>query len=171
MTTPPPATHSYRLLIGSDDAGAQYKQALTADLADNPGVCSLQDISVSAGLADGCTYGEVGIAAGTAIAAGDADRAVLICGTGIGMAISANKVPGIRATTAHDSYSVERSVLSNNCQVLTLGQRVIGRELARRLVREWLTYEFDPASHSLANVAVITAYEAETARRTTDPAS
>ena len=59
------------------------------------------------------------------------------------MAIAANKVPGIRAVTAHDSFSVERSVLSNNAQVLTFGQRVIGLELARRLAREWLTYRFD----------------------------
>ena len=60
------------------------------------------------------------------------------------MAISANKVPGIRAVTAHDGFSVERSVLSNNAQVLCFGQRVIGLELARRLAREWLGYEFDP---------------------------
>ena len=72
------------------------------------------------------------------MAAGDADRALLVCGTGLGVAISANKVPGIRAVTAHDSFSVERSVLSNNAQVLTFGQRVIGLELARRLAREWL---------------------------------
>ena len=57
------------------------------------------------------------------------------------MAISANKVPGIHATVAHDSYSVERSVLSNNCQVLTLGARVVGLELAKRLVAEWLGYD------------------------------
>ena len=88
------------------------------------------------------------------------DRGLLICGTGIGMAITANKVPGIRATVAHDSYSVERSVLSNNCQVLTLGARVIGPELAARLVDEWLTYTFDDASPSAARVALIDRYEA-----------
>ena len=71
------------------------------------------------------------------VAAGEADRALLICGTGLGVAISANKVPGIRAVTAHDSFSVERSVLSNDAQVLCLGQRVIGQELARRLVRSF----------------------------------
>jgi ribose 5-phosphate isomerase B len=75
------------------------------------------------------------------------------------MAISANKVAGVRATTAHDSFSVERSVLSNDCQVLALGERVIGLELARRLVREWLGYVFDPASASAAKVAVIAGYE------------
>lgn len=61
----------------------------------------------------------------------------------MGVAISANKVKGIRAVTAHDSFSVERSILSNNAQVLCLGARVIGVELARRLVKEWLSYTFD----------------------------
>ena len=74
------------------------------------------------------------------------ESTVLICGTGLGVAISANKVKGIRAVTAHDSFSVERSVLSNDSQVLCLGARVIGIELARRLVKEWLGYTFDPVS-------------------------
>lgn len=72
----------------------------------------------------------------------------MICGTGLGVAIAANKVPGVRAVTAHDSFSVERAVLSNDAQVLCLGQRVVGIELARRLVREWVGYRFDPVSLS-----------------------
>ena len=95
----------------------------------------------------------------TKISAGEADRAILVCGTGIGVAIAANKVPGIRATVAHDSFSVERSILSNDCQVLTLGQRVIGLQLARRLAKEWLGYVFDPSSPSNAKVAEIIEYE------------
>jgi len=78
------------------------------------------------------------------------------------VAISANKVPGTRAVTAHDSFSVERSVLSNNAQVLCLGQRVVGVELARRLAKEWLGYRFDPASASAAKVNAITGYEPAT---------
>lgn len=86
---------------------------------------------------------------------------MLVCGTGLGMAIAANKVPGIRAVTAHDSYSVERAVLSNDAQVLCLGQRVVGLEVARRLVHEYLGYTFDPASPSATKVAAIDAYDAE----------
>ncbi|HEX2858200.1 MAG TPA: RpiB/LacA/LacB family sugar-phosphate isomerase, partial [Propionibacteriaceae bacterium] len=82
-----------------------------------------------------------------------------ICGTGLGMAISANKVQGVRAVTAHDSYSVERSVLSNNAQVLCMGQRVVGVELARRLAKEWLDYEFDETSASAGKVAAINSYD------------
>ena len=75
------------------------------------------------------------------------------------MAISANKVPGIRAVTAHDSYSVERSVLSNDAQVLCMGERVVGVELARKLVKEWLSHTFDTSSASAEKVAAISSYE------------
>lgn len=88
-----------------------------------------------------------------------ADRALLICGTGLGVAISANKVPGIRAVTANDPYSVERSVLSNNAQVLCFGQRVIGLELAKKLIKEWVQLRFDPNSASAQKVKDITGYE------------
>jgi ribose 5-phosphate isomerase B len=95
---------------------------------------------------DTTAYPTYAIVAAESIISGSADRALLVCGTGLGVAIAANKVPGIRAVTAHDSYSVERAVLSNDAQVLCLGQRVIGTELARRLVREWVGYRFDPVS-------------------------
>jgi len=110
--------------------------------------------------ADGHTnYPRIATNAAEKVAAGDADRAILICGTGLGVAIAANKVNGIRAVTAHDSFSVERSVLSNDAQVLCMGQRVIGIELARRLAAEWLTYTFDPTSASAEKVQEICAYE------------
>ena len=150
-------TEALRLVIGSDDAGFDYKEILKKDLEANPGVASLVDVGVDA---DGHTaYPRVAIAAAELVASGEADRALLICGTGLGVAIAANKVSGIRAVTAHDSYSVERGVLSNDAQVLTMGQRVVGIELARRLVREWLTYRFDPSSASAEKVAVIGEYE------------
>jgi len=79
----------------------------------------------------------------------------------LGVAISANKVPTIRAVTAHDSFSVERAILSNNAQILCMGQRVIGIELARKLVKEWLGYVFDEASKSKEKVEVIGMYERE----------
>lgn len=146
-----------RIVVGSDDAGFDYKEILKRDLAQNPGVASVVDVGVDA---DGHTaYPRVAIAAAELVAAGEADRALLVCGTGLGVAIAANKVPGIRAVTAHDSFSVERAVLSNDAQVLTMGQRVVGIELARRLVREWLGYRFDPSSASAEKVAVIGEYE------------
>jgi len=148
---------TFRIAIGSDDAGHDLKEVLGRDLAADPRVAEVLDVGVDA---DGHTaYPHVAVAAARLVADGSADRALLVCGTGLGVAISANKVPGIRAVTAHDSFSVERSVLSNDAQVLCLGQRVIGVELARRLVREWLGYAFDPASPSADKVAAISTYE------------
>jgi len=146
-----------RVAIGSDDAGYQYKEILLELLKQDDRVESVTDVGITPDAQ--ADYPDVAIEAGKLIAAGEVDRAVLICGTGLGVAIAANKVPGIRAATAHDSYSVERSVLSNNAQVLALGQRVIGIEVAKRLVREWLGYRFDPTSNSANKVAIITRYE------------
>ncbi|ROP60912.1 ribose-5-phosphate isomerase [Curtobacterium sp. ZW137] len=148
---------TYRLVIGSDDAGFDYKEIIKRDLLADDRVSSVVDVGVDA---DGHTaYPHVAVDAARLVASGEADRAILICGTGLGVAISANKVPGIRAVTAHDSYSVERSVLSNDAQVLCMGQRVIGVELARRLAKEWLGYSFDTSSASAEKVAAICAYD------------
>jgi ribose 5-phosphate isomerase B len=84
---------------------------------------------------------------------------VLFGGTGLGEAISANKVRGIRAAVAVDPFSIERSILSNHCQILCLGERVVAPELASRIVSQWLGYEFGPSSPSAAKVKVITDYE------------
>ena len=151
------AVQPLRIVIGSDEAGYEYKNALLEDLRADARVSSVVDVGVSA--AESTDYPHVAVEASRMVADGRADRALLVCGTGLGMAISANKVPGIRAVTAHDSFSVERSVLSNDAQVLCLGQRVIGRELARRLVSEWLDYRFDAGSPSAAKVAAISEYE------------
>lgn len=146
-----------RIVIGCDEAGFDYKEQLRADLLANPAVANVTDVGVSEGQV--AAYASIAVAAGELVASGEADRALLVCGTGLGMAIAANKVPGIRAVTAHDSYSVERAVLSNNAQVLTMGQRVVGLELARRLAREWLGYTFDASSASAEKVKVINDYE------------
>lgn len=152
--------NGWRVIIGSDEAGVDYKNLIREDLEADPRVAEVTDIGVHVGTSGfHLPYPEIGVEAGHRIAAGVADRAVLFCGTGLGVAIAANKVPGIRAATAHDSFSVERSILSNNCQVLTMGQRVVGLELARRLVAEWLGYTFDPGSASAPKLAVLEALE------------
>lgn len=147
----------WRVVVGSDEAGLQYKSILKEDLEHDGRVSQVIDVGVGAD--ETTAYPNVALTAAKMVAAGEADRALLICGTGLGMAISANKVPGIRAVTAHDSYSVERSVLSNDAQVLCFGQRVVGVELARRLAREWLGYHFDKNSGSATKVKILTSYE------------
>ena len=148
---------TFRIAIGSELAGYEYKEALKRDFENDDRVSEVIDVGVGAG--GDTAYPHVAVAAARLVAAGDADRALLVCGTGLGMAIAANKVAGIRAATAHEGYSVERAVMSNKAQVLTFGQRVIGLELARRLAKEWLGYEFDPSSPSTAKVDALTAYE------------
>ncbi|MFJ1454717.1 ribose-5-phosphate isomerase [Nocardia sp. N2S4-5] len=150
-------TGQLRIVVGCDDAGLDYKNAIKADLEADERVAEVLDVGV--GAEEHTAYPHIAVAAARLITDGKADRALLVCGTGLGVAISANKVPGIRAVTAHDSFSVERSVLSNDAQVLCFGQRVVGLELARRLAKEWLGYHFDPESASAAKVAAIRRYE------------
>jgi|GEM_PF-14550 len=146
-------------IVGSDDAGLDYKTILKRDLQADERVAEVIDVGV--GVDESTAYPHVAVAAARLVASGEADRALLICGTGLGVAISANKVHGIRAVTAHDSFSVERAVLSNDAQILCFGQRVVGIELARRLASEWLDYHFDNNSGSAAKVRVLDSYENE----------
>lgn len=147
-----------RYAIGCDAAGVAYKEAVGDMLKLHPLVSSVYDVGVPSS-ADSTAYPIVAIEAAQLVAAGTVDRVILLCGTGLGVAISANKVPGIRAVTAHDSYSVEKSVTSNNAQVLCMGERVVGIELAKRLAGEWAGYRFDEESPSAEKVKSLEDYE------------
>lgn len=147
-----------RIAVAADSAGVALKNELRDLLREDTRTAEVRDLGVP-DAADDRAYPLLGIAAAEAVAAGEVERAVLVCGTGIGMCISANKVSGVRATVAHDSYSAERSVKSNNCQVLTMGGRVVGPELAKRIVTEWVGHSFDPQSASATKVAYISEYE------------
>jgi ribose 5-phosphate isomerase B len=147
-----------KILVGCDEAGFALKSYLLDKLKGDDRIEVVVDKGVPTS-SDTTAYPNIGLSVAESVAAGEAERALLICGTGIGMAISANKVPGIRATTAHDIYSVERSVLSNNCQVLALGGRVVAPELAWTLVDRWLNLDFDSKSASAEKVQLINDYE------------
>lgn len=148
----------YVMAVGSDDAGVNLKNFIKEKLQADPRVEEVRDFGV-ADESDKTAYPIICIRAAEAIARGEVDRAVLFGGTGLGEAISANKVRGIRAVVAVDPYSIERSILSNNCQVLCLGERVIAPELADRVVKQWLGYEFDESSPSARKVSIIVDYE------------
>lgn len=139
-----------------------YKDTIKADLSKDPRVEHIEDVG-SFATEDKTAYPHRAAAAARLVADGKVDRALLICGTGLGVAITANKVKGVRAVTAHDSFSVERAVLSNNAQVLCMGERVIGLELARRLAKEWLGYVFDEKSASASKVEAICELERDAA--------
>jgi ribose 5-phosphate isomerase B len=127
-----------RLAIGADDAGFSLK-AVIASYLDEQGV-AYED--VGAFNEDPVDYPDVALVVAEGVRDKRYDRGILICGTGIGMAITANKVSGVRAAQAHDVYSAERARKSNDAQVLTMGARVIGPELAKVIVRAWLESEF-----------------------------
>ena len=142
-----------RIAIAGDSGGKSLVEVLFAHLSTCKGV-DVADLSHSpSGGAE--YYANVADRVGNAILANEFDRGILCCGTGIGMAISANKVPGIRAALTHDTFSAERAAKSNNAHIITLGARVIGPELAKTIVNAWLASEFDPAGPSAGNVAAI----------------
>lgn len=148
----------FRVVLAADSAGVNYKDAIKAMLAEDPRIDEIIDVGVGSST-DDLAYPHVAVTGARKIASGEADRGIFVCGTGMGVAIAANKVPGVRASTAHDSFSVERLVLSNNGQILCMGERVIGRQLALRLADEFFDYTFDPTSASAPKVDAICSYE------------
>ncbi|PWN99350.1 putative ribose-5-phosphate isomerase [Tilletiopsis washingtonensis] len=152
------STPSWTIVFACDEAGVSYKDAILADFKKDPRVKNVIDVGVNS-TSDKTPYPNVAQAAAQKVASGEADRALMICGTGLGVAIAANKVKGVRAVTAHDPFSIERAILSNNAQVLCMGQRVVGLELARNLAKGWLGHVWDPSSPSAAKVDAICSIE------------
>jgi len=143
-----------KLAIGSDEAGFYYKERIKDFLIS----LKLEVDDFGAYDEKPVLYPDIAVDVATAVSDGKYTRGILICGTGIGMAISANKVPKIRAAVCHDTYSAERARKSNNAQIMTLGSRVIGLELAKSLISVWLDSEFARGG-SLAKVNRIIEYE------------
>jgi ribose 5-phosphate isomerase B len=128
-----------KILIGSDSLGYDLKEKLTDYLQE----LGHEVLDVGVEKPDHPThYPDIAIALAEKIAAGETDRGILICGTGIGMAIAANKIPGVRAACAHDAYSAERARKSNDAQIITMGAQIIGPTLACTLLDRWLASEF-----------------------------
>ncbi|MEJ1117559.1 RpiB/LacA/LacB family sugar-phosphate isomerase [Phyllobacterium sp. CCNWLW109] len=137
-----------KIAIGADSAGKPLLDVIAAHLATKPE-------HVVADLSQSGFYADLSQKLAQTIVDGTNERGILICGTGIGVSISANKVPGIRAALTHDTYSAERAAKSNNAQIITMGARVIGPELAKAIVDKWLESEFDPNGASAGNVEAI----------------
>jgi ribose 5-phosphate isomerase B len=135
-----------RIAIGCDDAGEPLLRVVEDFLTQHAGV---EIVDFSKPVSERTEYyPDVAERVALAVANDDFERGVLICGTGIGMAITACKVPGIRAALCHDVYSAERARKSNNAQILTMGARVIGTEHAKMIVDVWLKSDFDENSRS-----------------------
>jgi glycerophosphoryl diester phosphodiesterase len=131
-----------KIAIGCDEAALDLKEILKAHLmAQREVPVEVVDFGVHS--RDPVDYPDIALDVAEAIARNECARGVLLCGTGLGMAIAANKVRGIRAATCHDVYSAERAQKSNDAQVITLGARVVGPELAKMVISAWLASSFD----------------------------
>jgi len=146
-----------KLAIGCDEAAFELKQLLKMHL-ETLGH-SVDDFGTHAPN-ETVMYCDTAFGVAEQVAAGVYSRAILLCGTGIGVCIAANKVPGVRAAQAHDTYSATRARKSNDAQILCLGARVIGPELARSIVDAWMASEFE-GGRSSAKVERIVAYETQ----------
>ena len=132
-----------RIAIGSDHGGYEYKEQIVGHLKKKGYEC----VDVGTYSTDSCDYPVIARAVTTKITTGEADRGILVCGTGIGMSIVANKVKGIRAALCGDTFSARASRAHNNSNVLCLGERVIGINLAIDIVDIWLESKFEGGRH------------------------
>ena len=143
-----------KIAIGCDPNAEAFKQQLI------PFIEGLGHEVTDFGSED-TIYANTAIRVGEAVAAKEFERGILICGTGIGISIAANKVKGAYCALVTDVYQAQRAQLSNNANLIAMGSQVLGIELAKCLVKEYLANTFDPASRSLPKVARITQYEEE----------
>ena len=148
-----------KVVVAGDSAGAPLCRVIASHLEAKAGI-EVTDMSAPKE-SEPEFYAHTAERAATAVVDGQFDRAVLFCGTGIGVCIAANKVPGIRAAQAHDTYSAERAAKSNNAQIITLGARVVGPELAKAIVDKFLDSAFDPNGSSANNVKALDALDAK----------
>ncbi|MEE4261511.1 MAG: RpiB/LacA/LacB family sugar-phosphate isomerase [Desulfobacteraceae bacterium] len=143
-----------KIAIGCDPNAAGLKEAIIKHLAELGYEC--EDYG-----SDDPIYANVAIAVAEAVAAGKHERGILMCGTGIGVSIAANKVPGAYAALCSDAYSTERSIKSNNVNIMTLGEQVTGVELAKSLVSIWMNSEYTPGGRSEPKIQRICDYARE----------
>ncbi|WP_298705886.1 ribose 5-phosphate isomerase B [uncultured Veillonella sp.] len=143
-----------KVAIGADHGGFHLKEAIKPVL-DELGI-EYEDFGTHS--EESVDYPDISAPVAQAVAAGTFDRGILICGTGIGIGIAANKVPGIRAALCHDTFSAHASREHNNANILTMGERVIGPGLASDIVKIWLTTDFEGGRHE-RRIAKISALE------------
>ncbi|TYC78323.1 RpiB/LacA/LacB family sugar-phosphate isomerase [Stappia sp. BW2] len=146
-----------KLAIAGDSAGEGLAKLLADYLKDR---FEVEEISRTPEGPD-AFYANLSERVASQVISGAYDRAILVCGTGIGVCIAANKVPGVRAALTHDTYSAERAALSNNAQIITMGARVVGPELAKSIADAFLKETFDVNGRSASNVEAINAVDSK----------
>ena len=144
-----------RISIGSDHAGYDLKQNLATYVRG----LGHEVFDVGTGSTDPVDYPDFAEAVAGQLIEGKADRGILICGSGVGASVAANKIPGIRAAACHDTYSAHQGVEHDDINIVVLGARVIGAELAREIVRAFLAAEFSGEERHLRRLNKIKAIE------------
>ena len=133
-----------RIAIGNDHTAVEMKQLILAHLRNK----GHEVIDYGTDSTEPCDYPIYGRMVGEAVACGKADRGVLICGTGIGISLAANKVPGIRAAVCSEPYSAQLARRHNDANIIAFGARVVGSEMAKMIVDSWLEAEFEGGIHA-----------------------
>ena len=142
-----------KIAIGNDQYGLPIKELILKHFAEH------EFVDVGTNSHDPINYPIIAEKVAKLVASGECERGILICGTGLGMSITANKVKGCYAAVCHDIYSTQRSILSNNANIMCLGALVIGEKTAETLIGIWLNLTFDSTSHSQKNVDMIKSIE------------
>ena len=143
-----------KIAVACDHGGLNLKKAVIAFLEKNGH--EVKDFGTYT--TDSCDYPDFALLAAESVAKGDCDRGILICGTGIGISIAANKVPGIRCAHCHDVFSAKATRLHNDANMIAFGERVIGQGLMLEIVSAFLTTDFEGGRH-VGRIAKITAIE------------
>lgn len=144
-----------KVIVASDHGGVNIRKEVTNLLEE----MNIEFEDLGCDCEGSVDYPDYGIPAAERVANGEFDRAILICGTGIGMSISANKVKGVRCALVHDLFTAKVTREHNDSNVLAMGERVIGPGLAREIAKTWLSAEFEGGRHA-NRVSKITEYEA-----------
>ncbi len=132
-----------KIALGNDHAAVEMKEFVKAYLEEK----GYEVLNLGTDTHDSVDYPEYGAAVGRAVVGGDADLGIAICGSGVGISISANKIKGVRAVCCSEPYSARMSRQHNNANVLCFGARVIGQEMAKMIIDEWLAAEFQGGRH------------------------
>ena len=132
-----------KIVLANDHSAVDMKKEILAHLEEK----GYQVIDIGTNSPESCDYPVFGERAGKMVASGEADLGILICGTGVGISLAANKVKGVRACVCSEPYSVKLSRMHNDTNILAFGARVVGTELAKMIVDEWLAAEFEGGRH------------------------
>jgi len=150
-----------RIAIGADHAGYSYKRILAADLE----AAGHEVLDVGTDGPESVDYPDFALAVAEAVAGADAERGVLVCGSAVGVCVTANKVPGVRAGVCHETYSAHQGVEHDDMNVLCLGERVVGIEVAREVVRAFVDARYSAAPRHERRLAKVKAIEARYTRK------